>query len=72
MEPADRAQDGGRRGVYGQRPSSCHDELLRREFARIAAMSARERMEEALGLDLDMEALVPTSRESAAGKEASR
>jgi hypothetical protein len=38
------------RGLYGQRPSRSHDELLRREFARLAAMTARERMPEALSL----------------------
>lgn len=42
------------RGLYGQRPSRSHDELRRREFARTAAMTAIERMVEALALDTEL------------------
>ena len=38
------------RGLYGQRPSKSHDELVRREIERVRALSARERMLEALAL----------------------
>ncbi len=41
------------RGPYGQRPSRCHDEVLRKEMARIEAMTVRERMIEALSLGED-------------------
>jgi hypothetical protein len=51
------------RGLYGQRPSRSHDELRRREFARTAAMTARERMIEALALDTELSRL-PASNSS--------
>lgn len=59
MDAKDQARDGERTGLYGQRPSASHDALVRTEFARIAAMSARERMEEALRLERELEELVP-------------
>ena len=51
-----------RRGLYGQRASASHDEVVRREFARIAAMTARERMIEALSLSGEMEETGPRSK----------
>lgn len=45
------------RGLYGQRPSKSHDAARREEFARTAAMSARERMIEALALDEEIRRL---------------
>ena len=51
-----------RRGLYGQRPSKSHDEACRKEFARIAAMSARERMIEALALDEEISGILGASR----------
>ena len=51
--------DQGRpRGLYGQRPSKSHDEIRRREFARIAAMPERERMLEALALGAELEEIL--------------
>ena len=50
------------RGLYGQRPSKSHDEVRRREFARIRGLSVRERMEEALLLGEELDALLPRSR----------
>ena len=55
MEQTPAAPDGGAkkpkvRGLYGQRPSKCHDEIRRRQFERIAALSPLERMIEALEL----------------------
>lgn len=46
------------RGLYGQRPSESHDDFRRREFLRIAAMTARGRMLEALSLGEEDEAIL--------------
>ncbi len=48
-----------RRGLYGQRPSASHDPVCRKEFERIASLSARERMIEALDLDDEVQAMLP-------------
>jgi hypothetical protein len=50
------------RGLYGQRPSKSHDEVRRREFQRIAAMSVRERMLEALALGDEVETILGGSK----------
>ena len=51
-----------RRGLYGQRRSKSHVGFLRREFERIGAMSARERMVEALRLDEEIRSLLKPPR----------
>jgi len=57
-------EERGPRGLYGQRPSKSHDDLRRREFLRIAAMTARDRMLEALALGEEDEAILgPPERE---------
>jgi hypothetical protein len=52
-------EDRPTRGLYGQRPSKCHDDVVRMEFARIDAMSARERMIEALSLAAKIAPFLP-------------
>lgn len=47
--------------VLGQRRSRCADEAWHDERERIAAMTVRERVELALMLGLELEALFPAS-----------
>ena len=53
-----------RDGFYGQRPSKSHDALRERELARIAAMTARERVIEALALGEELAELLPSDERS--------
>lgn len=51
-------KDRPRRGLYGQRPGKSHDEIVRQEFRRINAMTARDRVTEALRLDGELRAIL--------------
>ena len=60
-------EERGPRGLYGQRPSKSHDDFRRREFLRIAAMTARDRMLEALALGEEDEAILGPPKEENRG-----
>jgi hypothetical protein len=55
------ADDATPTGVLGQRRSRSADEAWRDECQRIAAMTVRERIELALALGLELDALFPAS-----------
>ena len=60
--PAKKESAAKPRGPYGQRASKSHDGLLREEIERVAKLSVRERMIEALDLGEELEAMLPEPR----------
>ena len=76
-ERLDAAEDAAKhaakpRGLHGQRPSHSHDEFVQKEFTRVAAMTPRERMLEALSLEEDLEPILSPRRRKAGSEEASK
>jgi hypothetical protein len=59
--PTMHASTESTRGLYGQRPSKSADAARRREFAEIAAMTARERVILALSLKERLRFMCPTA-----------